>query len=68
MSSDNHLQNAGQSIAKGVRNATNAASEGRVLDAAESAWEGTATAAREVGKSVGKAAGQVLDATRRNQS
>ena len=51
---DQPLRNAGQSIAKGAANATDALSEGRILDAAESAWEGTATAAKDVAKSAAK--------------
>ena len=52
---DQPLRNAGKSIAKGAENTTDALSEGRLMDAAESAWESTATAARETAKSVAKA-------------
>lgn len=51
---DQPLRNAGQSIAKGAANTADALSEGRILDAAESAWEGTATAAKDVAKSAAK--------------
>ena len=51
---DQPLRNAGRSIAKGAANTTDALSEGRVFDAAESAWESTASAAKEVAKSAAK--------------
>lgn len=61
MANENHIRHAGRSIARGARNAADAASEGRMGDAAESAWEGTATAARETGKSAAKGTQELLD-------
>ena len=47
----NHLRNAGRSVAKGAKKTANAVAEGRFGDAAQTAWNGTVTAAREVGLS-----------------
>ncbi len=49
-----HLRKAGSNMARGTKNATNALSEGRVLEATRSAADGTASAAREIAKSTVK--------------
>ena len=51
MENKNHINKAGESFTKGTANAQHEAAQGRMLDAAESAWEGTATAATELAKS-----------------
>ncbi len=61
MADQNHLQNAGKSVGKAAKNATRATTEGRLADAAESAWEGTTTAATEIGKSALDMAGKAKD-------
>ena len=52
----------GENVAKGVKNTLNNTAEGRYRDAAESAWEGTADAAREFGNSMKDTAQKVGDA------
>ncbi|GMA62081.1 hypothetical protein NZD89_20315 [Alicyclobacillus fastidiosus] len=51
----NPLGNAGRRFGQGVQNAVNKASNGRLVDATKSVWDGTAKAAQEIGKSVGQA-------------
>lgn|GEM_PF-4173469 len=55
MNDENHFKNAGQHLAKGARNATEAAAEGRLRDSGEAAAEGVADAAKELGRSAGEA-------------
>lgn len=62
MADQNHMKNAGENVAKGVRSTLNNTAEGRFGDAAESAWEGTVDTTREIGKSVSETAGKVVDA------
>lgn len=66
MSEENHIRNAGRSLAKGAKNAAGAVAEGRLAEGAESAWEGAATAAREAGRSVGDATRRVIGADGRD--
>ncbi|MHB1629174.1 MAG: hypothetical protein ACYCVB_12520 [Bacilli bacterium] len=55
MTDENHFRNAGQHLAKGARNATEAAAEGRLRDSGEAAAEGIADATKELGRSAGEA-------------
>lgn len=62
-----HLRNAGQSLQQRTRNATRSASAGRLRDATESAWEGVVEATQEVGRSVVKNTGNMVQGKQRNQ-
>lgn len=55
MNDENHFKNAGQSLAKGAKNATQAAADGRMRDSGESAVEGVVDATKELGRSAGDA-------------
>jgi hypothetical protein len=55
MTDGNPLAKAGQSIAQGVQNAVDKASNGHLLDATKSIWDGTVKAAQDVGKSITQA-------------
>ncbi|MCY0875266.1 MAG: hypothetical protein OWT28_03175 [Firmicutes bacterium] len=61
MGNDNHMKNASESFSKGAQRASEHASHGRVIDAVQSAWEGTATAAVELGKSASERISNVAD-------
>ncbi|GMA62077.1 hypothetical protein NZD89_20295 [Alicyclobacillus fastidiosus] len=52
MTDGNPLGKAGRSIDQGVQNAADKASNGRLLDASKSVWDGTVKAGQEIGKSV----------------
>ena len=62
-----HLRNAGQSLQQRTRNASRSASAGRLRDASESVLEGVAEATQEVGRSVMKNAGNLVQGKQRNQ-
>lgn len=55
MADGNRLQNAGRSMSRGVQNAVNKASNGQLLDATKSVWDGSVKAAQAVGKGLAQA-------------
>lgn len=55
MANGNPVGKAGRSIGQGVQTAVDKASDGRLVDATKSVWDGSVKAAQEVGKSVAKA-------------
>lgn len=67
MKMTDHLRNAGQSLQQRTTSSARSASAGQLRDATESAWEGVVEATQEVGRSIRKNAGNLVQGRKQDQ-